>query len=57
MLGEDVEDQLRAVDDARVERVFEVSLLRRIELVVDDHALGTRFPEAGFSSSSFPLPT
>src|SRR5439155_5492103 len=39
VLGEDVEDQLCAVDDARTERVLEVSLLRRVELGVDDHAL------------------
>ena len=36
VLGEDVEDQLRAVDDARVERVLERPLLGRIELVVDE---------------------
>ena len=40
VLGEDVEDQLRAVDHAGVERVLEEALLRRIELVVDDQALG-----------------
>ncbi len=42
VLGEDVEDQLRAVDDARVERVLERPLLRRVELVVDDEHLGRR---------------
>ena len=40
VLGEDVEDQLRAVDHARLERVLEIPLLRRIELVVDEEALG-----------------
>ena len=39
VLGEDVEDQLRPVDDARLERVLEVALLRRLELVVDDQRL------------------
>ena len=39
MLREDVEDQLRAVDDARLERVLERSLLWRAELVVDDQHL------------------
>ena len=39
VLGEDVEDQLRAVDDARLERVLERALLRRAELVVDDQHL------------------
>ena len=42
VLGEDVEDQLRAVDDARLERVLEVPLLRRVELVVDEQHLGAR---------------
>ena len=36
VLGEDVEDQLRAVDDPRLERVLEGPLLWRAELVVDD---------------------
>ena len=39
VLGEDVEDQLRAVDDARLERVLERPLLRRAQLVVDDQHL------------------
>ena len=36
VLREDVEDQLRAIDDARIERVLEVALLGRVELAVDD---------------------
>ena len=36
VLREDVEDQLRAVDDARVERVLERALLVGLELVVDE---------------------
>ena len=40
VLGEDVEDQLRAVDDPRRERVLERPLLRRVELVVDDEHVG-----------------
>ena len=40
MLGEDVEDQLGAIDDARLERVFQGALLRRRELVVDEQHLG-----------------
>jgi succinyl-diaminopimelate desuccinylase len=39
VLGEDVEDQLRPVDDPCLERVLEGSLLRRAELVVDDQHL------------------
>ena len=45
VLGEDVEDQLRAVDHARLERVLEEALLHRIELVVDEQALGLRVRE------------
>ena len=40
VLGEDVEDQLRAVDDARRERVLERTLLSRLQLIVDDQYLG-----------------
>src|SRR6476661_3807564 len=39
VLGEDVEDQLRAVDDPRLERVLERPLLGRAQLVVDDQDL------------------
>ena len=45
MLGEDVEDQLRAVDHARPDRVLEVALLHRIELAVDEQALGVGLVE------------
>jgi succinyldiaminopimelate transaminase len=41
VLGEDVEDQLRAVDDARLQRVLECPLLRGIELAVDEQHLRT----------------
>jgi succinyl-diaminopimelate desuccinylase len=41
VLGEDVEDQLRSVDDASLQRVFEYPLLRRAELVVDEQDLGS----------------
>ena len=58
MLGEDVEDQLRPVDDARLEGVLEEALLRRVELVVDEQALGLGSRRRrSFSSSSLPLPT
>ncbi len=40
VLGEDVEDQLGAVDHPRLERVLERPLLGRVELVVDDQHLG-----------------
>ena len=36
VLGEDVEDQLRPIDDACLEGVLERPLLRRAQLVVDD---------------------
>ena len=40
MLGEDVEDQLRPVDHARLEGVLELALLHRRELVVDQQRVG-----------------
>ena len=42
VLGEDVEDQLRPVDHARLQRVLERLLLHRRELVVHDQRLGAR---------------
>ena len=39
VLGEDVEDQLGAVDDACRERVLERPLLRRLQLLVDEKHL------------------
>ena len=42
VLREDVEDQLRAIDDARLQRVLERALLRRAELVVDEEDLRRR---------------
>ena len=44
VLREDVEDQLGAVDDPRLELVLEQALLRRRELVVDDQHLGLGVP-------------
>ena len=40
MLGEDVEDQLRPVDDSRLQRVLQQPLLRGADLPVDDQRLG-----------------
>jgi len=40
VLSEDVEDQLRAIDDTRLQRVLEHPLLRGLELVVDKEHLG-----------------
>jgi len=42
VLGEDVQDQLRPVDDAGLELILEQTLLGRRELVVDDQDLGSR---------------
>ena len=56
VLGEDVEDQLRAVDHARLERVLEVALLGRVELVVDEEALGARLGEEPLQLLELPLP-
>ena len=38
-LREDIENQRRAVDDLDVEHFFEIALLRRGELVVEDHQI------------------
>ena len=57
VLGEDVEDQLRAVDDARLERVLERPLLRRPQLLVHEQHLGGGLAYALCSSVSFPFPT
>ena len=43
MLRKDVEDQLRSIDDACLEGVFERSLLDWVELVVHQEHLGARF--------------
>ena len=43
VLREDVEDQLRAVDHARLQGVLERPLLRRAQLVVDDQHFGPGF--------------
>jgi hypothetical protein len=43
VLGEDVENQLRAVDDTRLEHVLERTLLHRAELAVDEQHVGARF--------------
>ena len=55
VLGEDVEDQLRAIDDARVERVLERALLRRVELVVDEEHLGARLLVRALQLLELPL--
>ena len=55
VLGEDVEDELRPVDDARLELVLERALLRRAELVVDDEHLGLRVPVGLLELLELPL--
>jgi hypothetical protein len=56
MLGEDVEDQLRSVDHARQQRILEVALLARVELVVDEERVGSSLPELGLQLPELPLP-
>ena len=41
-LREDVEDELRAVDDLALDRRFDVPQLRRRQLVVEDDDVGVR---------------
>ena len=55
VLGEDVEDQLRAVDHARLEQVLQAPLLGRVELVVDEQRLGARLGEGVLQLLELPL--
>ena len=55
VLGEDVEDQLRPVDDARGQRVLELALLRRREIVVHQQRLGARLAERARELGKLPL--
>jgi hypothetical protein len=55
VLGEDVEDQLRAIDHPCLEQVLETPLLTRRELVVDDQRLGARLPERALELVELPL--
>src|SRR5581483_4253827 len=55
VLREDVQDQLRAVDDTRVQRVLEVTLLRRVEIVVDEEAFRARIAKALFELLELPF--
>ncbi len=56
VLGEDVEDQLRPVDDAHVERLLEPPLLARVEVVVDDHRLRAGVRHRSLELRELPLP-
>jgi hypothetical protein len=55
VLREDVEDQLRPVDDAGLQRIFEVALLRRLELAVDDQRLGAELGVGALRLFELPL--
>ena len=55
VLGEDVQDQLGAIDDTRLERVLECALLRRLKLVVDEEHLGTGLPVGPLQLFELPL--
>ena len=56
MLGEDVEDQLRPVDDACLEGVLEGALLGRVQLVVHQEHLGAGLLVGALEFLEFPLP-
>jgi hypothetical protein len=56
VLGEDVEDQLGAIDDARRQRILEVALLGRVELVIDQEGLGSGFRELRLQLPELPFP-
>ena len=55
VLGEDVEDQLRPVDDSGREGILERLLLRRRELVVDDEDVGLELLERLLELAELPL--
>ena len=55
VLGEDVQDQLRAVDDACLERVLEGPLLCGLELVVDEQDLRAGLAIGAFQLLELPL--
>ena len=55
VLGEDVEDQLRPVDDACLQRVLEELLLRRVELVVDEQGFRPGLLVGGLQLLHLPL--
>ena len=55
VLGEDVQDQLGAIDDARLERVLEGPLLRGVELVIDEQHLGARLAVGTLQLLELPL--
>ena len=55
VLGEDVEDQLRPVDDARLRARSRAALLRRLELVVDDEHVRGRLAEGPLQLLELPL--
>src|SRR5262249_15256944 len=46
VLGEDVEDQLRAVDDARLHQLGDVADLHGREVAVEDHQVDAALPRA-----------
>ena len=56
VLGEDVEDELGAVDHAQLELVLETALLARVEVVVDDEGFGVRAGDRLLQLDELPLP-
>ena len=57
VLGEDVEDQLRAIDDAGAEGVLQAALLPGLELVVDDQRFGVGVLHEPLQLLELALPT
>ncbi len=56
MVGEDVEDDRGAIDDRHAQRLLEVALLARQQLVVAGHQVGVASSTARLSSVSLPRP-
>jgi hypothetical protein len=56
VLGEDVEDQLRAVDDAQLELVLEPALLAGVEVIVDEKGFRPAPRDRLLELGELPLP-
>ena len=56
VVGEDVEDHRGAVDHGHAERLLEVALLARRQLVVDGDQVGVGRASPAFASASLPRP-
>ena len=56
-LGEDVKNKLAAIDDSNLKRGFQIALLCRAQILIDDHKIGLQVFEGDWISSTLPRPT